>query len=330
MNRPPGPAPHILPINKDMLTGAAGLIRGGYLVSFPTETVYGLGANAMSDAAVAQVFAAKQRPTFNPLIVHVPDLVTARQYVAFNKIAEQLAAAFWPGPLTLVLPRLPDTDVSDLVSAGLPTLAIRVPASPTAQQFLSLCRRPVAAPSANRSGSLSPTMASHVAAEFPDMDLPILDGGPCVGGLESTVIGFQEDRPILLRAGCLAVEDIDKIIGFCVKDATTEGSKTAPASPGMLIRHYAPSTPLVINANSVNKSEAWLGFGPGAIPGLPKASKNLSSAGDVVEAAANLFRYLRELDSAGASAISVAPIPMIGLGRAINDRLHRGSTAKNP
>ena len=326
MTAPNGPEPHILNVSEEMLTGAAGLIRGGFLVSFPTETVYGLGADATNDQAVAEVFNAKERPAFNPLIVHVPNIESAREIVVFDSVAEQLAESFWPGPLTLVLPKKSACPISDLVSAGLDTLAIRVPASDVAQRFLKLCRRPVAAPSANRSGRLSSTTAVHVASEFSNIDLAILDGGSCVGGLESTVIGGTPDQPSLLRAGGLSLEEIELAIGPITVTTLDTQSPCAPTSPGMLVRHYAPTTPLRINTNHVNSDECWLGFGPSEVSGMPIDQRNLSDSGDLVEAAANLFRYLRRLDSVGASAIAVAPIPTDGLGRAINDRLTRGAS----
>ena len=327
MTRSNHPEPHVLAISEEMLIGAAGLIRGGFLVSFPTETVYGLGADATNDKAVANVFAAKERPTFNPLIVHVPSVEAAQDLVVFDPVAKQLAQALWPGPLTLVLPKRPDCQISDLVFAGLETLAIRVPASDTARQFLRHCRRPVAAPSANRSGRLSSTTAAHVASEFYDLDLAILDGGPCIGGLESTVIGGTPDQPTLLRAGGLSIEEIETVIGSVNVVTTGTNDPNAPASPGMLVRHYAPVTSLEINAKTVNPDECWLGFGPNDVPGSPVEELNLSPSSDLVEAAANLFGHLRSLDHARASAIKVAPIPMEGLGRAINDRLLRGASA---
>lgn len=323
-----GPHPHIFDATDDVLRGASGVLRGGGLVAFATETVYGLGANACVDAAVARVFEAKGRPRFNPLIVHVPDTQSARALAVFDPIADRLAAAFWPGPLTLVLPRRADSGLSDLVSAGLETVALRVPAAATARAFLSYCRRPVAAPSANPSGMLSPTEASHVAAAFPAMDLPIIDAGPCPTGVESTVIGFSAERPTCLRAGGLAIEDIEAKIGS-VHRADTEADDTndtpAPPAPGRLLRHYAPETRLRIDANSVTGDEVWIGFGPDGPPGTPMAAYSLSSAGDTTEAAANLFRLLRAADGLGAAAIAVAPIPETGLGAAVNDRLRRGA-----
>ncbi|MHC8509802.1 MAG: L-threonylcarbamoyladenylate synthase [Rhodospirillales bacterium] len=318
-----GPGPRIFPADEDALQGAAGLIRGGGLAVFATETVYGLGANALRDDAVAKVFAAKGRPAFNPLIVHVTDTEAARALAVFDERAERLAAAFWPGPLTLVLPKRADAGVSDLVTAGLDSIAVRVPAHPAARRFLELCRRPVAAPSANRSGRLSPTDATHAAAEFPDLDLPVLDAGPCPGGMESTVIGLAGDGPpLLLRPGGLTREEAESVIGPL---AVPDEDGNTPASPGRLQRHYAPVTPLRINAASVAADEAWLGFGPGEPPGAPVRAENLSPAGGTTEAAANLFRLLRALDACGAGAIAVAPVPETGLGSAVNDRLRRAA-----
>jgi L-threonylcarbamoyladenylate synthase len=317
------PHPHIFKVTDAVLEGAAGMLRGGGLVAFATETVYGLGANACRDDAVARLFAAKNRPRFNPLIVHVPDTETARTLADFDPLAERLAAAFWPGPLTLVLPKRAESGLSPLVSAGLDTVALRVPAPETARAFLGYCRRPVAAPSANPSGRLSPTTAQHVADAFPDMDLPILDAGPCATGLESTVVGGTGTVPTCLRAGGLALDAIEAVIGAPLIRADLEADDAAPASPGRLLRHYAPLTPVRADADRVAADEVWIGFGPGPPPGAPKAAFNLSPAGDVTEAAANLFRVLHEADAVGATAIAVAPVPDDGLGVAVNDRLRR-------
>jgi L-threonylcarbamoyladenylate synthase len=297
---------------------AAALLRAGALVSFPTETVYGLGANALDDAAVARIYAAKDRPSFNPLIVHVPDIETARRYARFSDLAERVAAALWPGPLSLVLPRTEDCPLSKLVSAGLDTVAIRVPASASARRLLLAAGVPVAAPSANKSGQLSPTEARHVADGFGDEVALVLDGGACAVGLESTVLDLSTETPTLLRAGGVTHEALEELIEAPVAVAGVDD--TAPKSPGMMSRHYAPRTPLRMNAAQVGDGEALLGFG-----NTPNATENLSPAGDVVEAAANLFRMLHELDGGGYAGIAVAPIPETGLGRAINDRLRRAA-----
>ena len=297
---------------------AAALLRAGALVSFPTETVYGLGANALDDTAVAGIYAAKNRPSFNPLIVHVPDIETARRYAHFSDLAERVAAALWPGPLSLVLPRTKDCPLSKLVSAGLDTVAIRVPASAPARRLLVAARVPVAGPSANKSGQLSPTEARHVADGFGDEVALVLDGGACVVGLESTVLDLSTETPTLLRAGGVTHEALEEMIAAPVAVAGVDD--TAPKSPGMMSRHYAPRTPLRMNASEVKRGEALLGFG-----GSKGAVEDLSPAGDLVEAAANLFRMLHELDGGGYAGIAVAPIPESGLGRAINDRLRRAA-----
>ena len=297
---------------------AAALLRAGALVSFPTETVYGLGANALDDTAVAGIYAAKDRPSFNPLIVHVPDIETTRRYACFSDLAERVAAALWPGPLSLVLPRTKDCPLSKLVSAGLDTVAIRVPASAPARRLLVAARVPVAGPSANKSGRLSPTEARHVADGFGDEVAMVLDGGTCVVGLESTVLDLSTETPTLLRAGGVTHEALEEVIAAHVAVAGVDD--TAPKSPGMMSRHYAPRTPLRMNASEVKRGEALLGFG-----GNKGAVADLSPAGDLVEAAANLFRMLHQFDGEGYTGIAVAPIPESGLGCAINDRLRRAA-----
>ena len=303
------------------LREAARLIRAGRLVAFPTETVYGLGADATSDWAVAAIFEAKGRPHFNPLIIHVTDRAAAERLVVFDDQAAILAQAFWPGALTLVLPRRPDCPVSLLAGAGLDTLAVRVPAHPVARTLLALARCPIAAPSANRSGSVSPTTARHVWDSLGTAVDLILDGGPSTVGIESTVIDLSGDRPALLRPGGIPAEDISAIIGPLDTPDTAE----APRSPGMLERHYAPDRPLRMDVTDPQPGEAVLAFGPNA----PAGSLNLSPAGDPREAAANLFSYLRQLDRPGVRGIAVMPIPETGLGRAINDRLRRAKMREN-
>jgi L-threonylcarbamoyladenylate synthase len=294
------------------------VLRGGGLVAFPTETVYGLGADATNDRAVAGIFEAKGRPRFNPLIVHVQNVRAARSLVDFNATAMQLAETFWPGPLTLVLPRKADCPLSLLVSAGLETVALRVPAHPVAQRLLAAAGLPVAAPSANRSGHVSATTAQHVADDLAERVDLILDGGPAPRGLESTVIGFEDGRPVLLRAGALARDDIARIAGPLAAPTGTRIS-----SPGQLASHYAPRTPLRLDADTAEAGEALLSFGPAATDG--EMVRNLSPSGDLTEAAANLFALLRALDASGARRIAVMPIPEHGLGEAINDRLRRAA-----
>lgn len=300
----------------DAINAAAEALRAGQLVAFPTETVYGLGGDATNDRAVAAIYAAKGRPSFNPLIVHRPDIASIETLVTMDARARDLAMRFWPGPLTLVLPRRDDAGVSLLASAGLPTLAVRVPDHPVAQALLRAVDRPLAAPSANPSGRISPTTAAHVREGLGDAVAMILDGGPCHVGLESTVLDLSGPRAVLLRPGGIARETLETVIGTVVLPDTT--SDTAPHSPGRLPSHYAPERPLRINAHDAQPGEALLGFGA-----TPAATLNLSPAGDVVEAAANLFAMLRALDTAPYSAIAVAPVPEQGLGVAINDRLRR-------
>jgi L-threonylcarbamoyladenylate synthase len=297
---------------------AARLIQGGDLVAFPTETVYGLGADATNDTAVARIFAAKGRPSFNPLIVHVADVAAARHLVRWTDVAERLAVRFWPGALTFVLERDASCPLSLLVSAGLQSVAVRVPAHPIATQLLSLAGCPIAAPSANASGAMSPTTAAHVAASLGAKVPLILDGGPCQVGLESTVIDLTGDMPVLLRPGGLALERIEAALGRTIPSALDD--EDHPKSPGMLARHYAPRAALRLDAISAKPGETLLGFGPGA----PADAVNLSATGDLEEAAANLFALLHRLDTI-ASRIAVMPIPETGLGRAINDRLRRAA-----
>lgn len=306
----------IAPMNPESIARAADLLRQGELVAFPTETVYGLGADATNDTAVARIFEAKNRPSFNPLITHVPDRESVADYAEVTPMAELVAARFWPGPLTLVLPRRPDCGLSHLTSAGLDTVAIRVPSHDSARQLLQSAGIPIAAPSANRSGLLSPTTAAHVADQLGDHVAMILDDGPCTVGLESTVLDLSGETPTILRQGGLPQEDVEDVLGRPVPIASTDDD--APKSPGMLTRHYAPSRPLRMNAAAAQPGEALLGFG--AVAG---AKKNLSPSGNLVEAAANLFAYLHALDTPAYSGIAVSPIPETGLGRAINDRLRR-------
>ena len=314
------PMPKILPLDPDSVAAAGELIRAGRLVAFPTETVYGLGGDATNGEAVAAIFEAKGRPRFNPLIVHLPDAAAARRYGAFSEMAERLAAAFWPGPLTLVLPRRADCGLSDLVSAGLDSVALRVPAHAGAHALLEAAQRPLAAPSANRSGRVSPTTARHVAEELGDAVALILDGGPCAVGVESTVVDLSGEAPLLLRPGGAPIEDIESTLGRTVGIA---GTADAIRAPGMLESHYAPGLPLRLDAARAEPGEALLGFGP-----APGAALNLSESGDLREAAANLFAMLRGLDRPDFTGIAVMPIPERGLGRAINDRLRRAAAPR--
>jgi L-threonylcarbamoyladenylate synthase len=314
----------VVPATKEAIAKAAEALARGEIVAFPTETVYGLGANALDARAVARVFAAKERPRFNPLIVHVPDLAEAERYAVVTDTARLLAQAFWPGPLSLVLKKRPSGGIVDLVSAGLETIALRAPAHPVAQALLAAVKLPIAAPSANRSGRVSPTTAAHVEAELDDRPAMILDGGPCPLGIESTVIAVLGDAPALLRPGALPREAIELVLGAPLAAST---ANHRGASPGQLETHYAPSTPLRLGAVSVTPDEALLAFG-GDVPTGARASINLSASGNLEEAAAKLFAALRDLDRSGATAIAVMPIPAHGLGEAINDRLQRAANRR--
>lgn len=297
---------------------AADLIRDGALVAFPTETVYGLGADATNDLAVAGIFAAKNRPHFNPLIAHVSDLDAAEQIVSFSDMARRIAQAFWPGPLTLVLPARKGA-VSELVTAGLPTLAVRVPAHPVAREILRAVGRPVAAPSANPSGRVSPTTADHVFSGLDGRIAAVIDAGPCSVGLESTIV-LPANPPQLLRPGGVPVEEIEALIG---QPLQRNLSPDSPLSPGQIRSHYAPEAAIRLNVTQPRADEILLGFGP------VDAELNLSPDGDLTEAAANLFGYLRQIDTlAEGRAIAVSPIPGTGLGLAINDRLARAAAPR--
>jgi L-threonylcarbamoyladenylate synthase len=312
----------VIKASKDAIAAAAKALRGGALVAFPTETVYGLGADATSGRAVAAIFEAKGRPRFNPLIVHVPDVDAAARLGQLTRLGRQLAAAFWPGPLSLVMAKQPGCPVAELATAGLDTIAIRVPGHAVAQALLQAVKLPIAAPSANRSGHVSPTTAAHVEADLGDRVAMILDGGPTAIGLESTVVDVTGEEPVILRLGGIAREAIAGVLGRAV--AVAEGEPGKPASPGMLARHYAPATRLRLDAREVRNGEALLAFGS-AIPQHAGPMINLSATGDLMEAAANLFSALRALDRSGAATIAVMPIPGEGLGEAINDRLRRAA-----
>ncbi len=298
---------------------AAALLRDGRLVAFPTETVYGLGADATNERAVAAIFAAKGRPRFNPLIVHVADAAAAADLVVLDKPAHILMEAFWPGPLTIVARRSAASPLSLLACAGLDTIAVRAPAHPVARALIDACGRPVAAPSANRSEELSPTRAEHVAESLGGSTAMILDGGACAVGLESTIIDTTTDPPSLLRPGGLPAPEIVAVIGWLEQQRNG-----AVRAPGMLKRHYAPSRPLRLDAKSAAPGEVLLAFGPDA----PDEAMNLSKAGDLAEAAANLFAMLRALDTPGVTAIAVMAVPDHGLGQAINDRLRRAAAPR--
>jgi L-threonylcarbamoyladenylate synthase len=309
-------------VTPQAIARAGALLRAGRLVAFPTETVYGLGADATNDLAVAEIFAAKGRPRFNPLIVHVPGLAEAEIYAVFNAAARRAAARFWPGPLTLVLPRRVDCRLSLLSSAGLDTVAIRAPDHPVAQALLRETSRPIAAPSANRSGRVSPTEAAHVAEELGGKVAIILDGGPTPVGLESTVFDLSGETPGLLRPGAVTLEELTELLGPVGAPGTG-----APKSPGMLHSHYVPGLPVRPAVTEARPGEALLAFGPDAPSGFAEVLW-LSRSGDLVEAAANLFAMMRRLDRPCFAGIAVMPIPERGVGRAINDRVRRAAALR--
>mgnify|MGYP003114522648 CR=1 FL=1 len=325
------PALIIRPYSEGAISQAAGKLRAGELVAFPTETVYGLGADATNADAVAGIYAAKKRPSFNPLISHFPDRDAAAQHAVFDARADKLADAFWPGALTLVLPRRKESTVCELVTAGLPSIAVRVPAHPMARELLRAVNRPIAAPSANRSGRISPTTAGHVAHSLGNAIGMILDGGPCGVGLESTVIDLTTDRVVMLRPGGITRDQVADILGTDVVMAETDD--TAPKSPGMLTSHYAPGLPVRLDATTANTAkygnEILLAFGNCTTKGFD-AVLWLSKKGDDVEAAANLFAKLHEADQKRFDGIAIAPIPDQGLGLAINDRMKRAAAPRAP
>lgn len=312
-------------MNISQLEKAAYLLRQNHLVAIPTETVYGLAANAFSDQAVAKIYSLKNRPHFNPLIIHCKDLKMAQEIGVFNDNAFKLAKAFWPGPLTIILPLTPNAPVSQLATTGLKTVALRVPAHPIALKILELARIPLAAPSANPSESISPTSAFHVEKAFKNTDglSMIIDGGACEVGLESTIIDLSGKNPALLRPGKITGEDISCFIGEL---SYNEFDTDHPKAPGQLKRHYAPSIPLKMNVQEVNERQALLAFGPSPTLGAKK-TLNLSPTANFIEAAANLFAMLHELDSPEFDSIAVMPIPQEGIGLAINDRLSRAASS---
>ena len=303
---------------EDGIARAAEILRAGGLVAMPTETVYGLAGDARSERAVAEIFAAKGRPRFNPLIVHLADLAAVERYAVLSDQARALAEAFWPGPMTLVLPLREESGLSALVSAGLSTVAIRLPAHPVARALISAFGGPVAAPSANPSGKVSPTTAAHVHAGLAGRIAAVLDGGACAVGVESTILAL--DPPQLLRAGGVASEAVEALLGLSLAQG---GSAEKPTAPGQLLSHYAPDAPVRLNVTEPRAEELHIGFG--AVTG---AALSLSESGDLVEAAANLFATLRAAD-AYQRPIAFAPIPEEGLGRAINDRLRRAAAPRS-
>lgn len=302
---------------QERIKQAVAILKNGGLVAFPTETVYGLGADATNDKATASIYEKKGRPSFNPLIAHVDNADMAEKYVKITPLAKKLMDAFWPGPLTLVLKRKPKCAVSLLASAGLDTLAVRCPNNPIALQLIHDFGKPIVAPSANKSGRISPTTAGHILQDY-GADAPfILDGGPCQVGVESTVLLCDDDKVAVLRYGGLAIEQVEDLIGPVIRP---ERDEDAPHSPGQMKSHYAPHLPLRMNAIEAFEGEALLGFGYAS-----NAVLNLSESEDLTEAAANLFSMMHQLDNSKYSGIAVMPVPMQGLGLAINDRLKRAS-----
>ena len=312
----------VRPASTASIKKAARFLRIGEPVAFPTETVYGLGADATSDAAIARIFEIKNRPRFNPLIVHVQNMEAAIRIGTFNETAQRLAREFWPGPLSLVVPRTPNSQVSLLACAGLDTVAIRIPDHETARAILTAANLPIAAPSANSSGKVSPTRAIHVVDSIGDRIDLVIDSGPCGVGLESTVVDCTTAQPVILRPGGITSEAIEARIGTLSSRATA----VRPASPGMLESHYAPERPLRLNVRSLERNEALLSFGTHHLIGAA-TEMNLSRGGNLREAAANLFAMLRDLDQPEYAGIAVTPVPETGLGRALNDRLRRAASS---
>jgi L-threonylcarbamoyladenylate synthase len=317
------PGTRVLKADREAIEAATRCLAAGGLVAFPTETVYGLGADARNGEAVARLYAAKGRPSFNPLIAHVADIAAARRAGIFNLSAEKLAANFWPGPLTMVLAKEPDCGVADLALAGLDSVALRVPAHPAARALLAAFGGPVVAPSANRSGHVSPTSAAHVLADLRGRIDLIVDAGPCTVGVESTIVSCIE-QPALLRPGGIPREAIERVLGSALAIAPI--ADEAPVAPGMMTSHYAPKAALRLDADASQPGEALLAFGPAAA--ASGAMLNLSPRGDLIEAAANLFSHLRALDASGVRRIAVMKVPHDGLGEAINDRLKRAAAPR--
>lgn len=310
------------------LDRAVALLRAGLCVAFPTETVYGLGADASRPEAVARIYAAKDRPSFNPLISHFSSAEKAMEYGLFNDDAKALAAAFWPGPLTLVVPLRSGATICDLACAGLPSVGLRVPGHPVAQKILERVGLPIAAPSANSSGHVSATTAPHVLQDLKGRIAAVLDGGETDVGVESTIIDCTEPQPRLLRPGGIARDRIEQVLGK--KLGRRAPVSAQPIAPGMLSSHYAPRAAVRLDATHVNGGEALLLFGNDDMPGIENAVtvENLSESGNLEEAAARLFSALRRLDESGAAHIAVAAIPHVGLGEAINDRLSRAAATR--
>jgi L-threonylcarbamoyladenylate synthase len=318
------PSTRIAQADAGAISEAAKIVRAGGLVGMPTETVYGLAGLATSDAAVAEIYAVKGRPTFNPLIAHFQALADAAREARLNAAAERLAERFWPGPLTLVAPVAADCRISLLARAGLDTLALRVPGSEVARALIAAAGAPLAAPSANRSGRVSPTTAEHVRADLDGLIALVLDAGPCGWGVESTVVACLDDGPRLLRPGAVSREELEAALGAAIAAAEPD---RAPVAPGALASHYAPRALMQLNATAPSPGSAALDFGA-QFDATAGPCLDLSPRGDLKEAAANLFAHLRALDATGAPVICVAPIPEHALGAALNDRLRRAAAPR--
>jgi len=318
---------NVLTFDGEAVQPATEVLRRGGLVAIPTETVYGLAADATNGAGVAAIYAAKGRPSFNPLIAHVADIAMAERYVTLDPLSRKLAEKFWPGPLTLVLPLKDASGIHPLVTAGLPTLAVRMPKGDVGTIIRAL-GHPIAAPSANTSGKISSTTAQAVRADLGDKVDLILDGGACAVGLESTIVKIEDGKAHLLRPGGLAAEDIEKVLG---QELHRVDQRAAIQAPGMMASHYAPDAAMRLNAEDVREGEALLAFGPVRARNAERAVAvlNLSETGDLTQAAVNLFSYMKQLDAAGALVIAVEPIPETGLGEAINDRLRRAAAPRD-
>jgi L-threonylcarbamoyladenylate synthase len=324
-----GPTTGVMRADREAIAAAACCLAAGGLVAFPTETVYGLGADAQNEEAVARLYEAKRRPAFNPLIAHVADAGAGERLARFSADALRLAQTFWPGPLTLVLPKRADCPVAELATAGLDSVALRVPDHPIARAIIEAFGKPVVAPSANRSGHVSPTTAAHVLADLRGRIDLIIDDGPASIGIESTIVACL-NGPLLLRPGGVPRAEIARVLGRELPDIPRPPASEGPIAPGQLASHYAPRTPLRLNATEVKEREALLAFGDELPKGGGRAVKilNLSLRSDLIEAAANLFAHLRALDAAGARAIAAMPVPRTGLGEAINDRLRRAAAPR--
>lgn len=308
----------------EVIKKASDTLKQGEIISFPTETVYGLGADAIDTQAVAKIFSAKNRPSFNPLIVHLPSIEMVEKYVELSPLARSLSEAFWPGPFTMVLPLKKESGISKLITAGLKTVAIRVPTHPVARQLLTEFNGPIAAPSANKSGHISPTTAQHVDEEFGNELGMIIDGGACDNGIESTIVKVENNQLILLRPGNITKEMIEEKLKTNIE--TDNKPTDNPIAPGQLKSHYAPNAKIRLNVSNPNNNEAYLAFGnKQSIDNM----LNLSQNGNLEEAASNLFSMMRALDKLDINTIAVAPIPKSGLGIAINDRLERAAAPKD-